>query len=140
MQCKEVIDKIIARQLKRKQIFLQPLLNTFTLEELNIIFPPYKSDFNEYKEEIDEIYRAVESYNVRSIKMIIRGCQMMFPHKVGGTYFTVDNWCVEMDSDEKTNEVTMIKYSDDFENPGGTVDISKSEFLDLVQKVHAKQG
>ncbi len=136
MQCKDLIDKIIIRQLKRKRIFSVALLKTFTEEELHFIFPPYEEDLSKYKEEVDEIYNAVKRENIHSVKTIIGVCQMMFPHKIGGTFFKVENWYVEMDSNEGTNDVTIIKYSDDFESPSGSIETTKEEFLELVAKLH----
>ena len=125
-----LIDKIIIRQLKRKRIFSVALLKTFTEEELHFIFPPYEEYLSKYKEEVDAIYNAVKRENIHSIKTIMRGCQMMFPHKIGDTYFSVDNWSIELDSNEDTNDVTIIKYSDDYESPSGTIEITKEEFLE----------
>ena len=135
MQCKKLIDKIVLRQLKREQIFFDALLNKFTEEELRFIFPPYEEDLSKYKEEVDEIYNAVKRENIHSIKTIMIGCRLMFPHKISGTYFSVDNWSVELDSNEDTNDVTIIKYSDDYESPSGTIEITKEEFLELVAKL-----
>lgn len=136
MQCKDIIDKIILRQLKRNRIFSETLLNTFTEEELHFIFPPYEEDLSKYKEEVDEIYNAVKRENIRSIKTIMIGCRLMFPHKISGTYFSVDNWSIELDSNEDTNDVTIIKYSDDYESPSGSIEITKEEFLELVAKLY----
>jgi len=122
MHCKKLIDKIITKQLKRKQIF-----------------PPYETNLKKYEDTVNEIYRVVERKNIQSIKTIMGVCKMMFPHKIGGTFFKVDNWYVEMDSDKKTNKMFIIKYRDDFEDDQGA-DVTKDEFLDLLKRLNEEQG